>query len=495
MHSGKVSLKIPHLEEAYNPKQTRLSRLSNISLQSQIPNLDGLPTGTPGTILDPDFPTKGSERDNLRFRISPKSCLIVGSQGQKETHHFDFKEFEGPSPPKIEHSFMEPIVSPKIMVVESLKYKLLKCHKNLVSKAKAQDRWAEEKQEEVDCSKELDELTNTDFSKLDADQSIDLITKNKRISLAFQQFAWTCWLGQFPELSESIIKGIERLMLHPLGNYILQKILVRDTKIRRAAEELCKDKFNWLCTDQYASRVIQKLIELSPHFRIFATDFFRQNAWKFIDSMPAVYLLVSVIKCSENDDEISFIEDMIRHHLADIIACKYLKRIIVMYLSKVNKEKLPYLFALFKLRNKTNLFNLFNERFHSYVFLTFVCREYQSAIDLLAQYIKRNLKQLLRTRYFLFVISKVLRLDCAPNMKQTSGDLLVDTLVDAICKRPALDLKDQRFGYLCYFLLSYMQLLSKNKLVQLLEHLEYALDKAVDTSTNYKFNFRRAPTI
>lgn len=381
------------------------------------------------------------------------------------------------------------------MVVESLKYKLLKCHKNLISKAKAQDRWAEEKQEEVDCAAELHELTNIDFSKLDADQSIDLITKNKKVSLAFQQFAWTCWLGQFPELSESIIKGIERLMLHPLGNYILQKILARDSKIRRAAEELCKDKFRWLCTDQYASRVIQKLIELSPQFRGFATDFFRQNAWQFIDSMPAVYLLVSVIKCSESDEEIGFIEDMIRHHLADVIASKYLKRIIVMYLSKVSKDKLPDLFALFKLRNKTNLFNLFNERFHSYVFLTFVCREYQSAVDLLAQYVKRNLKQLLRTRYFLFVISKVLRLESGGSLKHASGELLVDCLIDAIRKRPALDLKDQRFSYLCYFLLSYLPLLSKSKLASLLEYLECALDKVVDTTTNYKFNYRRAPTL
>lgn len=493
MNFSKESSKTSNIEEVLSEAELPGSRRSKLSFRSHLQYLDGLPTDTPGTRLDSGLQNKGNS--NLKFRISPKSCIIVGSQNQKEPHHFDLRDMGSPTEHKREEFYREMELSPKLMVVDSLKNRLLKCHKNLVSKAKAQDRWAEEKQEEVDCVAELDQLSNTDFAQLDVDQSIDLITKDKKVSLAFQQFAWTCWLGQFPELSESIIKGIERLILHPLGNYILQKILIRDLKIRRAAEELCKEKFANLCKDQFASRVIQKLIELSPEFREFATGFFRQFAWDFIDSMPAVYLLVSVIKCAENDAEIGFVEDLIRHHLSFYSSCKYLKRIVVVYLTKIQQDKLPNMFSLFKLRNKTNLFNLFNEKFYSYVFLTFLCREFQSAIDLLALYIKKNLRQLLRTRYFLFVITKVLRLEDILLMKSACGETLVDCLVDSMCKRPASDLKDQRFSYLCYFLLSYPGLLAKEKLASYLGYLEYALDQVIDLSSNYKFNLRKSPTM
>lgn len=80
--------------------------------------------------------------------------------------------------------------------------------------------------------------------------------------------------------------------------------------------------------DQFASRVIQSLILMSENFKIFATDYFRQHVWKYIESMSAVYPLVAVIRLSKDDLEIDFVRKMIEDDYSQAIGRKYIKRVL-----------------------------------------------------------------------------------------------------------------------------------------------------------------------
>lgn len=466
------------------------SRLSGLSLASLHGVSDQIPTGGIGTMSDGLVSHPDSE--NLQFRVSPQSCKILGSAPRKKHTMFTFEESGLPEGGKSFHS--ESLVSPTLMVIENLKYRLLKSHKSLISKAKAKDKWESEEHELIDCTEELHTLLNTDFSKLDSDQSLDLIIANKKLSLAFQQLVWTCWFGKFSHISNSILKGIKRLISHHLGNYILQKIVEKDIIVREATEVICRDNFGELCTDQYASRVIQTLIETSESFRVFATGYFREHAWTLIESMPAVYLFVTVIKCSKADSEIRFVRDMIASNYSDVLEGKYMKRIAVSYLIKVKEESLPELFLLFKLKKKLSLVKLFNDKFLPYVLLTFICRGYSPAIGLLAFYIENNLKQLLKTKHFMFIIMKAFSVESIGDKSHEHNTQVVDTLVDALCSGTTPDFRNQRFSFFCYSLLNFSSLIKKKKLAQLIAFLEKELDRSWSQSSNYYFNLRRLPT-
>lgn len=475
-------------ERQYDDPRGRTCHLSIHSLHDMNEHVR---TGTPGTLIEGFSVYPDSE--NLKFRISPLSCRILGSGQKKQNQVFNFQEPYSSFGGNAYHS--ENSVSPVIMVVESLKNRLLKCHKNLVSKAKAQDYWAIDEQETVDCSEELHQLFNTDFSKLDSDQRIDLILSSKKISMAFQQLVWTCWLGQFSELSHSIVKGIKRLIYDPLGNYVLQKIIEKDQKVREAAEDFCMEDFGSLCQDQYASRVIQCLIETSEYFRVFSTDFFREHVWSLIDSMPSIYLFVTIIKCSKDDQEIDFVRNMIAKDYKSVIESKYMKRIVVSYLIKVQEEKLAELFLLFKLKRKLNFVKLFNDKFLPYVLLTFICRSFSPAVDLLQYYIQNNFKQLLKTKHFMFVIMKVMTIDSISDKSHMHNCQIVDSLADALCHMEHPDFNNQRFSYFCYSFLTQSRIIKKKSLSNLVAFIEKGLDILTKQTSYYQFNIRRAPTL
>lgn len=452
---------------------------------------DDLMTDTVVTLGD--RPTVVHGNDNLKFRLSPQSCKIIGSVPRKKSLTFDFTE---PCAPNTDVCLQnDAIVSPTVMVIESLKCRLLKCHKCLVAKAKAQDCWALEEQETVDCTEELHALFNMDFSNLGADESINIIVANKKISLAFQQLVWTCWLDRFPGLSKSILNGIRKLMSHPLGNYVLKKIIEKDIQARNATETICREDFEKLCTDQYASRVIQTLIESSASFRQFSTDYFRHNAWRYVDSMPAVYLLVAVIDCSEEDAEIDFVRQMIAEGRNRLAASKYAKRVVVAYLLKVADVRLQEVFKLFDFNSKGSLLKLFNEKFASYILLTFVCREFEPAIDLLAGYIETSLNQLLRTKHFMFILTKLMTVGGFKDKSHPHNRRLIDPLIKAVCRHSAKDLKNQRFAYLCYVLLAQSKIVAKESLGLLIAFLEKELENFASQAANYQFNMRKASTL
>lgn len=230
---------------------------------------------------------------------------------------------------------------------------------------------------------------------------------------------------------------------------MLQKIVEKDPKVRYAAEEICSKDFEQLCVDQFASRVIQSLIEMYENFRIFATDYFRQHVWKCIESMPAVYLLVAVIRLRKDDLEIDFVRKMIEDDYTQAIGSKHIKRVVVSYLIKVNEKSLPELFLLFKLRKKVNLVKLFNDKFMPYVFMTFVCKEFRPAIEMLTCYIEHNFRQLLKTKHFMFILMKVVTIGTFEDKTHEHNSLALDLLISAVCKFSASDLRNQRFSYLC----------------------------------------------
>ena len=164
------------------------------------------------------------------------------------------------------------------------------------------------------------------------------------------------------------------------------------------------------------------------------------------------------------------------------------------YLIKVNEKSLPELFILFKLQKKPNLVKLFNDKFMSNVFMTFVCREFRPAIEILICYIEHNFRQLLKTKHFMFILMKVVTIGTFADKTHEHNSLVVDLLISAVCQFSASDLRNQRFSYLCYYLLSNSSIIKKLTLARLIAYLEDQLDTFSSQSSNYHFNLRQAPT-
>lgn len=280
--------------------------------------------------------------------------------------------------------------------------------------------------EYVFVSSELQIICNIDFEFLPPLQILELMTADKTTSLAFQQFIMTCWFDQFPTIKAVTLAYLDGLIGHQLGNYVVQKLLLRDPQIRERTEALCKKNFDIYCQDEYASRVMQVLVEASPVFRAHVLQRFRQDPWSCVANIAAVFLASVVIKFSDDIEDVSFVRFLTGGQLKDVLICKNMKRILMTYCECAPLAVLDDLFS--ELGLYQGLAFICNNKILTYVFLSFLFREHPLATQMLVAGMQTQFSCLQKTKFFRFLLERAIKSRSHPRLSAFVKDLLACSL-------------------------------------------------------------------
>ncbi len=274
----------------------------------------------------------------------------------------------------------------------------------------------------VFASCELQLICNLNMETMTDQQILSIMTADKMTSFAFQQFIHTCWFGQFWKVKKVVIENLDWLATHQLGNYVVQKLLLRDRDIRRLITELCQDNFEIYCLNEYASRVMQTLVEVSENFRYFVVCRFTNDPWSCTANIAAVFLASAVIKFSVDFKDVDFVRAMVRSDLREVLACKNMKRVLMTYCECCPLATLHELYEELGLYH--GLAHICNNKILTYVFLSFLFRDHPAAKQQLAQGVHTHLPTLQKTKFFRFLLERAVKSRSHPNLALFVRDLL-----------------------------------------------------------------------
>lgn len=242
-------------------------------------------------------------------------------------------------------------------------------------------------------------IERKDFAKL--------CMSEKEISVSFQAYIESCSEEEVNQICSWVYTNMSQMIVHQYGNYIVQKLIKRSPSFLKTVTSYCQTRFFDLASNEFSSRVMQTLVEMSKEFRTFCLKSFKSDLSNFAQSISAVFLLSVAIRCSPSDAEYSFVKDALLRNTKKWLGNKYLKRIIVSYLQNCSPQGLD---AIFKgLRVESTFLKFLDDKYSCYMLLMFIERHHAMTKSHLLKRLQTDLRGLLSTKFFRFFYSKILK--------------------------------------------------------------------------------------
>ena len=213
-----------------------------------------------------------------------------------------------------------------------------------------------------------------DFSQLEKlaekELSQELITcaiASKEASMSLQAFISECSGELVITARKALLQHARTLIVHKFGSYVLQRLITRDSSSMEFISNLCQADFVNLMKDEFASRVLQLLIECSPQFRVQAIKNLKTHFFIALESGAASHLLKACIKNSTKPEELSFITQFMEQYPA-LISSKLFRNVLMAYMQACSQVCLNRIAVLLRLEHRF-LFYLNSKSFTSILFL------------------------------------------------------------------------------------------------------------------------------
>lgn len=233
-------------------------------------------------------------------------------------------------------------------------------------------------------------------------------TLTKENSIRFQKYLEVCSERELARISRLFEPHYSELLVHRVGNYVLKKLVELDpVGTRDGLAAFCLARFAVLARNEFASRVIQALIELCPSVRVFALKYFAENFTECLENTAVVFLVISAIRFSGQPSETAFIKETLKKN-PQLLGIKIFQRILVSYVQSCDEASLEEVSALIK--PEVNLRRLLNEKFSTYIILTMLQRRVELITHVLFRSIKAGIEELFETKFFKLLISKIFEL-------------------------------------------------------------------------------------
>ena len=166
---------------------------------------------------------------------------------------------------------------------------------------------------------------------MDAEHRYNLLmkiaTKHKDSSLDLQDYLSASPDNAVLLVRESLLPQAELLITHKYGSYVLQRLVTRDTYSLAYLSDFCLARFERLKKNEYASRLLQTLIEVSHSFRVTALELIKLRLDEAFELGSVNHLLKAIIKSCPREAELDFLIDLL--HLCPGVLQKKLFRISI----------------------------------------------------------------------------------------------------------------------------------------------------------------------
>lgn len=233
-------------------------------------------------------------------------------------------------------------------------------------------------------------------------------SKGKEHSIAVQDH-----LDLIPEKDIAVLGELAQQKLWSLiydryANYTVQKIASLNHSFRHCLVAFCKRSFAKLAANEFSSRVMQSLAELSDDFRYYCHEYFRQKPKALQSHISTVFLAASAIRSSKSQSEFAFYGKMLQKR-PKLLNCKYFKRIIVSYIEKCEPDELERVYINLNIQGRVS--KLLDDKYYAYIILMLVQRHSPSMIAELSKEYKLNFKKTISAKFTGFLLTKLVDRD------------------------------------------------------------------------------------
>ena len=254
---------------------------------------------------------------------------------------------------------------------------------------------------DLDCIKTA---ANLDLETLTKTELLNICTQSKEVSLGFQGYLAECSEEDAHLVASRVVPLIPSLIEHQFGNYVIQRLALRISDFDNSVAEYCLLKFETLIHNEFASRVLQCLIESRSSFRQEAMNYFTRSLDSGISSIPATHLVVACIKNTKVHSDLEFIPNWLQRN-PSLTWNKCFQKILTAYIEPCTQPELDEIFRLSNLEKKP--FNFLNCKMTTYFLTNMLLKNHQKSIDLLILLLSRQPTALFDTKCYKLLLIKL----------------------------------------------------------------------------------------
>ena len=249
----------------------------------------------------------------------------------------------------------------------------------------------------------LSERPNGYFSNLCDQNLLKCCIDSKQISIEFQDHLKKCLASEVHQVSIKLSPFIKELITHQFGNYVIQRLAIRDLDFQRKLATFCHQSLSEIINDEFASRVIQSLIEHSPKFRLQLQHTVAHQPNMILSSNPAVHAVSTCIRNAENSSESAYVLDWLRHD-PNLFWNKGFQKLLTHFVIYCSEKQLDETYSEIKIENFIESY--MKVKLLAYLLINLVQRNHGPTIEALKKALKRDPAFALTTLCFKLMVAK-----------------------------------------------------------------------------------------
>ena len=246
-----------------------------------------------------------------------------------------------------------------------------------------------------------------DFAEAPSGMLLELATQSKASSLQMQYFVEISPPEYLLRITELIQHHLSILITHKFGSYLIQKMLLRDRRTVGTVATFCRRQFINLSNNEYSSRVMQRVIEQSADFRKFANASFKKNLEYYLQSVPSGFLVSSAIAKAQTEDERDILSEYLQKNPSRWFENKYLKKILVTYLTSCSSEKLNHYSAWLKIDQ--SVFSFLQDKHSCFILLKFLERKHRQTRQIVLDAVWVTPITALSSKFFGYFVGQLIK--------------------------------------------------------------------------------------
>jgi hypothetical protein len=250
-------------------------------------------------------------------------------------------------------------------------------------------------------------LTAGFVMKAKKEQILEICVGSRDQSIMLQNFIQVCDDDCIRRLTHQVLASLEQLVYDRYGCYVIKSLLARSLELPSHLNVLCRMQFDSMVDHEFSSRVMQKLIEISPEFRSYAMQRFKKDIGRYTLSVSSRFLVSTGIFFSVSDEERDVVTGFLKSKKANWLHNRLFKKVMVTYLEVCPEDKLQLIYHLLNLSSK--LVNFLQEKQSTFILVKFLERRFAQMSEDLLRLVADKPTMAVKSKFFGFFIGKLLQ--------------------------------------------------------------------------------------
>ena len=245
------------------------------------------------------------------------------------------------------------------------------------------------------------------FEKMNSKTLIERCTNDKEFSSQVQNYLSIAPASVIEAMLLKVEFSALDMCFGKYSNYLIQTLLETSMEFEARFAVICTKNFDSMISDQYASRVLQKLILLKNEALIkHAAELLKKDYTYFIKDLSSIIFTTKLITESKAPDRFKFFVEILEKNPSAVVNKKGLMRVLVAIFTALDSESLNKIFEVLK----PFLWSIVNHKFGCYILQKVMEREIQPAKDFFIEFCIKNFEDMLCKRFTKYVLFKSLEL-------------------------------------------------------------------------------------